>query len=186
MSQDPRTTITPHLANGERLLWAVAADRGSIRRVAARDALRQAGFFGFIVAAVGLMTLTTPWLAEVGKSGVGAGTIFAIVVLGVSFYFGPWRAFSRPAALIGATYAITDRRLIVLRARDPIEMQSALLERVVCVDRLERADGSGDLLVYVAQPDAKTSTENTPLWLIGAPQVRAAEGLIVGRSGSSP
>jgi hypothetical protein len=131
LDDDPLTTASAELAPGERLVWA---DRPVPRR------RRRLPLVLFGLLFTGLAAF---WTLEAAAAGTGlalAGLVF--VALGLAVTTSPlWRGRKTPPV-----YAITDRRLLVIRGGEIRRVRSFQPADIETLERRERADGTGDVV----------------------------------------
>lgn len=146
--QTMETSISNELLEGEELLWSGSPNpRGKSIVSPARVFL----ILGLVYAPIGLLVFILGiilWLAVPAASASG-GFLGALIpggiffVLGLVFLLiGIYGRFTKKNTF----YAITDRRVIILRGGRYLHAISYGRRAITQVQRLERPDGSGDLI----------------------------------------
>ena len=147
--QTMETSLSNELLEGEELVWS---GRPGVRGKSITSPGRTFWILGLIYAAIGLVMLLTAliFLFAMGNfvEDIGAfagflvpGSIFFL--LGVIFLIVGQTARFMPKSTF---YAITDRRVIILRGGRYLRVISYETRAIHQVQRLERPDGSGDLI----------------------------------------
>lgn len=131
-----RTIVESEVRPGEKMLWVGRAN-------AIRLALPYLAVLGFGVAwtasSIGFMIT---WHKN---AGLGVGDILfqgSFVAVGLGMMAAPLWAYSRGRKTI---YRITDRRILVIVAGNTKKVKSFDETQIGNIERVERADGSGDL-----------------------------------------
>ena len=134
-------TLQRHLDSGEAVLWAGRPRAGRLVSQALPVAAVGVPFTAFAVFWI--------WAA----SGFGGGrsdpwslfSLFGVpfVAIGIGLLSAPLRAARRAGRTI---YAVTDRRAVVLTGAGTTTLVTVLPAAMAGMVRVERADGSGDLL----------------------------------------
>ena len=130
---DPWTIARAELAPDERLIWADRPlPRATERRATGIIA------FGMVLALVALYWTAQAWAAGLAIAWVG----LPFMALGIGFAISPW--WRGPRA--GLVYAVTDRRLLILRGGPKPRVRSFGPADLKELEVQERPDGSGDLI----------------------------------------
>lgn len=178
------TSIGNELLEGEELIWSGRpAERGKSINSPAR-ALR---ILGLIYGAIGLVFLIVGLIFSFAvfpptdQSGSIAFLILGGIffVLGASFFIVGQTVRFIPKSTY---YAITNRRVIVLHGGRYLRVTSYDLRGINQVQRLERPDGSGDLIFSSISSLSASSTNGNNMYTAGRqatfsaiPNVRLAE-----------
>jgi hypothetical protein len=178
--------IRRELAEGERPVWSGQPLPGAFARSAIPLALFGVPFFGFAVFWT-VMAAYGAWWGSGSPSGSSPpwfGALFPLfgipfLVIGAGMLLSP--VLARRAAR-RTVYVLTDRRAIVLEWK-PFRgraVRSYTPERLTKMSRIERRDGSGNL-VFESDPDR--AAQGYPRWtpghgFIGVSNVAEVERLV--------
>lgn len=132
-------------------------------------------------ALVGYLFATTwrPVFASSWRDAVAADWIAISVFFGIGLLMltSPWRARRR---LRNTVYVITDLRAIVLRRR-ALRSRSVMTfepDRLMHMERIERADGSGDLIFEVVTTGSGSSTSTERRGFLSVAAVGDVDALV--------
>ena len=165
-----RNVAESELRPGEKVLWVARASP-------IRLALPYLVILGFGV----------PWTASsIGfmitwhkNSGLGVGDILfqgSFVAVGLGMMAAPIWAYIRGRKTM---YALTDRRILMIVAGNTKKVNSYDETQIGNIERVERADGSGDLtFAKEFQKDSEGSNRSTDVKFVGIPDVRSVEDLV--------
>lgn len=172
-------SLSNELLEGEELLWSGRPDPQRRRIVSPARVFLILGMVflpvGLLIVIIGLALL----LSSVFPSGAQAGSLGLFIPGGVFFVLGLVYLL---IGLIGffpsrnALYAITNRRAIILRPGRYLSVSSYGKRAITQVHRIERPDGSGDL-IFVGNPpygSSGTTQSNTGTTSAGRPGVFSA------------
>lgn len=130
VADDPLRVAATELAPGERLVWADRPAPSARRRrwLVPLFALALAGVAAF-------------WTLQAGEAGSVAPFGLVFVAIGVLIAV---RSFRRRARQ--TVYAVTDRRLLIIRDGRSRRVRSFQPADIASLERRERPDGSGDVI----------------------------------------
>ncbi len=148
----------------ERLVWAERAVRGTgLRQMLARMT------FGVFFAGFAVFWMAVAFLMSGDRAGEPDPVFRWFPYFGVPFFAIGISMVIMPLLQIGAppaVYALSTRRVIIISGRHGERVRSYDLEGLADVQRMQRADGSGDILF-----DRRTSMGRRD-GLYGVPDVR--------------
>lgn len=183
--QTMEASIDNELLEGEELLWSGRPDPQRRSIVSPTRVFRILGLvfmpIGLVAVIIGLALL----LSSVFPPDSRAGLLGLFIPGGVFFLLGLVYLI---IGLVGffptrnALYAITNRRVIILRPGRYLNVSSYSKHAITQVHRVERPDGSGDL-VFIGNPpyysnsgnNQSTSSTGRPGAFSAIPNVRLAE-----------
>jgi hypothetical protein len=189
---DVNTRVQSELQPGERLVWAGQPNPRAYARGSWVISIFGVVFTAFAAFWI-LMAGGFAWFAggAVSDHAGGSGAVFAcfplfgvpFLLIGIALLFAP--VWTRRAAR-RAVYAITDRRAIAWQARpfgSELTVRSFAPAELTQITRVERADGTGDLVfleVYNHSVNSKghRSTSRTRFGFLGIDAVRDVEDLL--------
>lgn len=171
--------VADELAAGEKVAWAGRPDPAAFAR----------GTWAVVLFGVPWTAFAVFWTAMAagfGGNGGGGGGVFAIcfplwgvpfILVGLGMLTSPY--WARRTAL-GTVYVVTDRRAILFeRAFRTLTVKSFLPDQLTRVYRVERSDGSGD--VVLREDETRDSDGDRVVKksaFVGIPDVRRVEALI--------
>lgn len=192
--QSMEASLSNELLEGEELLWSGRPDPKSRRIVSpARVFL----ILGLVFLPIGVLAVITgmalllssviPTEAQVGLLGlfIPGGVFFVLgliyLIIGLAGRF-PVRS---------ALYAITNHRVIIMRFGRYLDVSSYYRQAITRVQRIERPDGSGDLIFVGIPPtpygNSGTNQSNSGMYSAGRlgvfsaiPNVRLVEHTLIG------
>ncbi len=192
--------VEAELLPGEELLWVGQGDGRFRARSFSGSPLRALlvlGIAGLVtVSMFGSMFMTR------GMHFSGTGVVFSMVsifgIMGIVLLLILLRTtgvFAQAFRNAQATYAITDRRLMILTGHRTTQVTSYGPQDIECIERRMRSDGSGDLIFrYEDLPHRFNSGYRTrrmsydplPVGFFGIPDVRRVEALLIDTFRSEP
>lgn len=117
--------------------------------------------------------------ANWGKVGMGVAVLFGLpfVLIGIGMMAAPFFIWRRAKAVV---YVITDKRLLTVEAYSGhAKVKTLWPDRIVSIERTERADGSGTLKLLLGQRRDSEGDMVAETEVISAvPDVRRAEQLL--------
>jgi hypothetical protein len=172
---DPLELAKMEMAAGERLIWAeTSLPRNASRRILPISLL--GWLFLLLSAAWVFKAFTTSfWLAVMGLPFLIGGLVVALL---------PWWWPSYTRHIV---YAITDRRLLIIRDWPRRRVTSYGPDDIDVVERRERRDGSGDLIFrreeyrklrHHHDPQGKRRVGEREIGFFGVPEARHVEDAI--------
>lgn len=176
---DAQTIATAEMDPGERLLWAGCQNPSRA-----------------LLPSIPLVLFGIPWTGfslfwifmasgGFGQSSGGPGIIFSLfglpfVLIGLLLLSSPYWIYRAAARTV---CAISDRRLLIIRAGSTRKIQSYTARDISNLERREQPDGSGDLIFarrYYTSTDSdgfrSNNTQN--IGFFGIPDVRNVERII--------
>jgi hypothetical protein len=192
LSPDVNARVQSELQPGERLVWAAQPNPRAYARGSWAISIFGVVFTAFAAFWI-LMAGGFAWFAGgvISNHASGPGAVFAcfplfgvpFLLIGVAMLLAP--VWMRRAAR-RAAYAITDRRALVWQARpfgSELTVRSFAPAELTQITRVERADGTGDLVfleVFNHSTNSKghRSTTRTRFGFLGVDGVRDVEDLL--------
>lgn len=150
MGNAPRTPMLPldlqrslqsQLWPNEKIIWSAQPNPAAFR------ASFGTAIVGLCFAGFGAVALGFVWHARTLSTRLLAGLCpGASILLGLAFMSAPFSARRRASQKI---YAVTDRRAMILwvSSNGESDVQSYTPDRLGAIERRERSDGSGDLIL---------------------------------------
>ena len=130
--QDADAVLTDRLLRGERIAWSGRPVQGLL--LTARDAF----LIPFSVLWLGFAVFWT-----VVASRAGAFALFGLIFVAVGLFVMVGRFVADAWLRQRTVYAVTDRRVLILRTPPFSDFTALALDRLVDVGLSERADGNG-------------------------------------------
>src|SRR5215469_15178386 len=159
--QTMEASISNELLEGEDLLWSGRPDPRGRRIVSPARVFLILGLVFMPIGLVAVIIGLTLLLSSVIPPGSQAGLLGLFIPGGVFFVLGMVYLI---IGLVGfspsrnALYAITDRRVIILRPGRYMRASSYGKRAITQVHRIERPDGSGDL-IFVGNPPYSSNNQ---------------------------
>jgi hypothetical protein len=173
---DPLTNARAEMASGETLIWAETSLPGHARRRIFPLSLLGWLFLALSLAWMSRAAGTSIWLLIMGLP-------FVAISLGFAALPWWWPALSRRTV-----YAISDRRLLIIRDLMKRRVTSYGPDDIDVVERRERRDGSGDVIFrreefrklrHHSDRASKRRTGEREIGFFGVPHVRRVEEAIL-------
>jgi hypothetical protein len=170
---------TAQLDGGERLLWSGVPRPGRSARLALPLGLFGIPFAGFAA----FWTWSAYRAVSHGSAAGGPGALFPLfglpfLLIGAGMLTAPlgvWLAATR------TVYAVTERRAMIIERMGATSVQSWRYEDMDELQRVERADGSGDLFFATRTRTGQRGVSyRTRIGFLGIPDVRSVEQLLQG------
>lgn len=175
---DPRQEVARELEPGERVVWAERPDPKSYARGQWAIALFGVPFTAFAI----FWIVGAAWGTSKAPGGAGVFSCFPLfglpfLAVGIGMVTSPLWMRGRAAKCV---YAVTDRRVIVrvAKAFGSVEIQSFHPDRLTSMTRVERADGSGDLIFEQFTTRQGSGHTTVRRGFMGLRNVRGVEDLI--------
>ena len=127
-------SFTSRLLPGEKIVWSGRPGTGLM--FTARDLL----LIPFSIVWCGFIIF---WIVGVLASGAGWFAMFGVLMLAFGLFFMVGRFFIDAWLRGGTQYALTDRRILILRTRPTSDFTAVALDRLPQAQISERADGTG-------------------------------------------
>ena len=147
----PLIALQPEMRPHERLIWADRPVRGTAPRLVGRRLLLGLAVTGFACAWIGAAWLITGAIAgREGELTVRLFPLFGVpfVLLGLAILVS---AAFIPARLRSTVYGLSNERIVLLAGSPRHSVRSLDLATVSGTERRERADGSGDLMLFAGR-----------------------------------
>ena len=182
---DVRQIAQREIEAGEEILWA---DRPNPSRMSTRTLpimLFGIPFTGFAV----FWIVSAYSISNVGPSFGRTGIdnffpLFGIpfVLIGLGMLLSPLFAFHKGTKTV---YALTNRRALIIEGGSSRSVKSYAFRDMENLERVERADSSGDLIfLRETRRGTKGRTYTEPIGFFGVPDVRAVERTLRGLADS--
>ncbi len=177
-----RSAVQSEVRDGERLVWASQAVPRYFTGPAIGSVLFAIPWTGFAIFWTAMAFAGTR--QATGDDAISIGFRYFFPLWGVPFILIGLGMFSAPfwmaRRLRRTVYAITDRRAIVFAPGSfgSLKVQSFTADALASMERVERPDGSGDLIFEQYTQRRGSSTHTVRHGFISVPRVRDVEDVL--------
>jgi len=185
--------VEAELLPGEELLWVGRGDGRLNARSLSGAPVR--AFLALAVVGLVMISMFGGLFMSRGMLATGFYNIFPMVpvfvIMGIVLLMVVLRTsgvFAQTFRNAQATYAITDRRIMILTGRGTTQVTSYGPQDIECIERRMRSDGSGDLIfryedlprrVSSGYSTRRMSYDRLPVGFFGITDVRRVEALLI-------
>jgi hypothetical protein len=172
---DAQLRAQSELQPGESLYWTGVADPARAAAAALPAALFGIPFAGFAAFWINAAYHGTHAMNKSGNSFTGAFSFFPLfgvpfLLVGLGIILAPLWAYLGGRTTV---YAVTNQRVMVISGSSTRSVKSCTPADIVSVDHLERADGSGDIIIRTtAQTRSNNVVSPVTVSLCGVPNVK--------------
>lgn len=172
---DAQLRAQSELQPGESLYWTGVADPARAAAAALPAALFGIPFAGFAAFWINAAYHGTHAMNKSGNSFTGAFIFFPLfgvpfLLVGLGIILAPLWAYLGGRTTV---YAVTNQRVMVISGSSTRSVKSCTPADIVSVDHLERADGSGDIIIRTtAQTRSNNVVSPVTVSLCGVPNVK--------------